>query len=115
MKNAKVTVTATSYFVKVTEISVTLSVTLVTSGKTALWRNWVIPKSQTMLLQKRSKCPITEKKWTESELLQLDEDDGPNIYQSAFKLTTDTKIQTFQFKITHRILASKANLYIWQN
>ena len=41
LKNAKVTVTLTSYFIKVTEISVTLSVT---SGKTALCRNWVIFK-----------------------------------------------------------------------
>jgi hypothetical protein len=29
-------------------------------------------------------------------------------------MTTDTKLQTFQFKITHRILACKSNLFTWK-
>jgi hypothetical protein len=67
-----------------------------------------------MLLTHTSQRPTSEKKWMETELLQIDNDDWPNIYESAFKLTTDTKLQAFQFKITHRILACKANLYTWK-
>jgi hypothetical protein len=67
-----------------------------------------------MLLASKSQRPTSEKKWRETELLQIDEDDWPNIYECAFKLTTDTKLQTFQFKITHRILACKENLYTWK-
>jgi hypothetical protein len=67
-----------------------------------------------ILLLKKGQRPTSEKKWSETELLQIDKDDWPNIYESAFKLTTDTKLQTFQFKITHRILACKANLYTWK-
>jgi hypothetical protein len=67
-----------------------------------------------MLLTNKSQRPTSEKKWMETELLQIDNDDWPNIYESAFKLTTDTKLQAFQFKITHRILACKANLHTWK-
>ena len=67
-----------------------------------------------MLLLKKGRRPTSKTKWSETELLQIDKDDWPNIYESAFKRTTDTKLQTFQFKITHRILACKANLYTWK-
>ena len=66
----------------------------------------------TILLGKKSKRPTSEIKWTETELLQIGDNDWPHIYHSAFKLTTDTKVQTFQFKITHRILACKSNLVL---
>jgi hypothetical protein len=61
-----------------------------------------------------SKRPTSEQKWYDTDLLDVKEEDWPNIYQSAFKLTTDTRLQTFQFKITHRILACKSNLFIWK-
>jgi hypothetical protein len=64
------------------------------------------------LLEKISKRPTSEQKWLDTEL--LDVNDWTHIYQSAFKLTTDTKLQTFQFKITHRILACKTNLFTWK-
>jgi hypothetical protein len=67
-----------------------------------------------ILLTHKSQRPTSEKKWMENELLQIDNDDWTNIYESASKLTTDTKLQTFQFKITHRILACKTNLYTWK-
>ena len=46
--------------------------------------------------------------------MTITNEDWAYIYQSAFKLTNDTKIQTFQFKTMHRILACKTNLYIWK-
>jgi hypothetical protein len=65
------------------------------------------------IIDKICKRPTSEQKWHDTNLVDITNDDWRNIYQSAFKLTTDTKIQTFQFKITHRILACKTNLYVW--
>ena len=65
------------------------------------------------MLTNISQTPTSEKKWRETEP-QLEDSDWQDIYQSAFKLTQDTKLQTFQFKITHRILACKANLNTWK-
>jgi hypothetical protein len=46
----------------------------------------------TILLNKTTKRATSEQKWMETELLDIKEDDWANIYQSAFKLTTETKI-----------------------
>jgi hypothetical protein len=67
-----------------------------------------------ILLNKIFKRATSEKKWNDTEHLDIDEADWKNIYQNASRLTADTKIQTFQFKITHRILACKLNLRIWK-
>jgi hypothetical protein len=68
----------------------------------------------TILLTKISKRPTSEQKWTESELLDNNDEDWTNIYHSKFNLTTYTKVQTFQFKITNRILACETKLYAWK-
>jgi hypothetical protein len=67
-----------------------------------------------ILLTQNSQRPTSEKKWMETEMSHIDNDEWTNIYQSASKLTTDTKLQTFQFKITHRIMACKTNLLTWK-
>ena len=67
-----------------------------------------------LYLDKVSTCPTSKNKWKDSDVLLIEEEDLKNIYKSAFKLTRHTKIQTFQFKITHQILACKPNLKTWK-
>jgi hypothetical protein len=66
------------------------------------------------LIQKISLRPTSEAKWLERGMLDLSEEDWGNIYTADRKLTRESKIQNFQFKVTHRILACGYNLAIWK-
>jgi hypothetical protein len=67
-----------------------------------------------VLLEKKIKRPTSEEKWQMETGLNFDHDEWGKIYRNPYSLTTDTKILTFHFKITHRILACKHNLLTWQ-
>ena len=60
--------------------------------------NTVEPKNLCrMLLRNKIKRPTSENKWKENYEREVDE--NYIFYISAFKLTTDTKIQTLHFKL----------------
>ena len=66
------------------------------------------------LLKKICKRPTSENSWEEETGLNFDEKEWESIYTNVLKTTRDTKLISFHFKITHRILACKRNLYRWK-
>jgi hypothetical protein len=60
------------------------------------------------------KRPTSEGTWEEIVGLGLDEDDWAKVYLHPYKLTRNTKVIAFHFKICHRILACKEKLCIWK-
>ena len=68
-----------------------------------------------LLINTKGKRPTSEKKWLETDLLYITDEDWENIYVRAFKLTTDIRLPSFQFKITNHILACKNQIYIYGN
>jgi hypothetical protein len=66
------------------------------------------------LLNKICKRPTSEVSWEEETGLNFDEKDWESIYMNVLKITRDTKLLSFHFKITHRTLACKQNLYRWK-
>jgi hypothetical protein len=66
------------------------------------------------LVSQIAQRPSSEAKWQEKVGLNFKECDWEEVYLNAYQLTRESKIQTFNFKITHRTLACKYNLKIWQ-
>jgi hypothetical protein len=58
--------------------------------------------------------PTSENTWKEKTELDLTEDEWAIIYKMTYKLTTNTKLIAFNFKITHRILAIGEKLKTWK-
>jgi hypothetical protein len=65
------------------------------------------------LLKKLVKRATSENKWEDEVGLNYDEEQWEHVYTYPYGLTRDVKILSFQYKITHRILACKKNLKIW--
>ena len=65
-------------------------------------------------INKFSQRPTSELKWREKAQLDISEEEWAFIYKLPFSLVRDTRIQMFQYKITHRILACKRNLFLWK-
>ena len=66
------------------------------------------------LVQSKCKRPTSENKWQEETGLNFNVKDWEEIYMNIYKVTRDTKLITFKFKVTHRILACKRNLQRWK-
>ena len=66
------------------------------------------------LIDDIAKRPTSEKKWREKAQIDMSNDDWETVYTMANKLTRDTKIHDFQFKLTHRLIACRYNLVIWK-
>ena len=58
--------------------------------------------------------PTSENKWEEEAGLNFNEEEWETIYVNPYKLTKNTRIIQFHYKITHRILACKEKLYTWK-
>jgi hypothetical protein len=56
----------------------------------------------------------SEKSWMEQTKLNLSEEEWQTIYCGAYKVLTDAKLNTFSYKITHRIVACQQNLCRWK-
>jgi len=57
--------------------------------------------------------PTSEQKWQEKNNFVFDSEIWKHIYTVAYHVTRDTKLQSFQTKITHRIFACNYALNIW--
>jgi hypothetical protein len=66
------------------------------------------------LLENIRERPTSEGKWSQTTELDLTEEEWDEIYTKAYLVTRDTKLISFNFKITHRILACGHNLYNWK-
>ena len=66
------------------------------------------------LLSTICKRPTSESKWNEKLNFEIDENMFNLIYVNEHGLTTDTRINNLQFKITHRILPCNYFLQIWK-
>jgi hypothetical protein len=58
--------------------------------------------------------PTSKNKWTQKTDLALTESEWKIIYTMAYKVTRDTKLINFNFKITHHILAVGEKLKTWK-
>jgi hypothetical protein len=58
--------------------------------------------------------PTSEQSWNDNSELLLTEEEWKTIYKMAYKLTKDTKLINFNFKVTHRILAVGERLKTWK-
>jgi hypothetical protein len=56
----------------------------------------------------------SENTWKECNNIDLSEEAWEEIYLLTYKLTMDTRIIAFQFKVTHRILACNEKMYTWK-
>ena len=57
-----------------------------------------------------TECPVrSQNKWGKELRVQID--DWWNIYSSPFRTTRNTKLQNFQFKLSHRITATNSLLF----
>jgi hypothetical protein len=65
------------------------------------------------LIKKIVKRATSENKWEEETGINYDEDQWERVYTLPYGLTRDVRILSFQYKTTHRILACKKNLKIW--
>ena len=63
-------------------------------------------------IDKISQRPSSEIKWATNSSLNISPEIWKIIYTADKTLTRDSKIQSFQFKVTHRILACGYNLAI---
>ena len=69
-----------------------------------------------ILLKKKSREPASIKQWT-NDFPKFDEANielWSNIFKMSFRTTRETKLQSFQFQIIHRIIACKTKLYQWK-
>ena len=58
------------------------------------------------LVSKKSRKPTAIKKWSEyfTQFTNADESVWPRIYQMSFMVTRETRLQSFQYRILHRII-----------
>jgi exonuclease III len=66
------------------------------------------------LIINKAQRPTSENKWQETVGLNYDDNTWASIYRSPYKITRETKLLAFHYKITHCILACGKNLYIWK-
>ena len=67
-----------------------------------------------IMIEKIGERATSEKSWKDETELNLTQEDWQTIYCSAYKVPTDAKLNTFNYKITHRILACQQNLCRWK-
>jgi hypothetical protein len=65
------------------------------------------------LILKIAQRPTSELKWEEKTDLAITQEEWKMIYTMAYRLTRDTKLINFNFKLTHRILAVGEKLKVW--
>jgi hypothetical protein len=65
-------------------------------------------------VSKIAERPTSENTWEEKVGLGFTNEQWDNTYTYPYKLTKNTRILEFQFKITHRILACKEKLCKWK-
>jgi hypothetical protein len=65
------------------------------------------------LISTISQRPTSEKTWEQEVGLGYGDDDWSVVYTTPYRLTKDTKVLMFQYKVSHRILACKYKLHIW--
>jgi hypothetical protein len=65
-------------------------------------------------VNKIAEKPTSEDTWEEKVGLNLTNEEWSNTYTYPYKLTKNTRILEFQFKITHRTLACKEKLFKWK-
>ncbi len=66
-----------------------------------------------ILIQRLNIVPTAEEKWVE-EFPALNQIHFKNFYILPYKTVSDSKIHVFQYKLLHRILACKHNLFKWK-
>ena len=64
-------------------------------------------------VNKIMKPPTSIDKWV-SEFIFLNDQDFSNFYELPYKILRDTKIQTFQYTILHKIFPCGAALHTWK-
>ena len=64
-------------------------------------------------INKRKRLPTCVTKWTEI-YPEIDQDQWANIFSLSFKTIRETKLQTFQYRIIHRLITCKKKLYEMQ-
>ena len=64
-------------------------------------------------INKEFKKPTSENKWMEKLNFQFEEEVWMQIYSMSYHITRDTKLQSFQRKITHRIFPCNFTLKKW--
>jgi exonuclease III len=66
--------------------------------------------------RQKAKEPTCIKKWTEMYpgFKTAVNDIWENIFRISFKITRETKLQTFQYKIIHRLIACRKKLFDWK-
>lgn len=64
-------------------------------------------------IDKLAKRPTSEAKWEEKAGLKYDDHNWENIYLNPYSVTKESRLISFHFKITHRIVACGYNLKIW--
>ena len=62
----------------------------------------------------RQKSHKRKKRCKEETELNLSEEEWQTIYCGAYKVLTDAKLNSFNYKITHRIVACEQNLARWK-
>ena len=62
------------------------------------------------LIKRKAQQPTAVQRW-EAQYPEISNDDWKNIYTRAFKAVRETKIQTFQYKILHRIINCNKKLF----
>ena len=62
----------------------------------------------------KSVRPKSENKWISKSNINFSSEDWKHIYLLPYKLTENTRLITFQLKITHRILACNEKLQTWK-
>jgi hypothetical protein len=67
------------------------------------------------LLTKVAERPTSDQSWNNHSDLALTDEEWKTIYKMAYKLTQDTKLFNFNFKVTHRILAVGEKLKTWKS
>jgi hypothetical protein len=58
--------------------------------------------------------PTSEIRWEETAGVQLDNIEWEKIYNNPYRLTRDTRVISFSFKVTHRVLACNHMLKRWK-
>jgi hypothetical protein len=67
-----------------------------------------------ILIEAIQERATSENKWHNDLNIDIDEDRWTEIYVNAQSMTTDVRMITFNFKVTHRILACRKKLKIWK-
>ena len=66
------------------------------------------------LIKQKARRPTSEETWERHVGLGFTEDDWATIYHIPYSICRDSKMLSFQMKITHRIIACKHNLCKWK-